>query len=492
MLPAKNYTETSLLSVELFELDANPPALYIAAVSGGPDSLAMLVASAELARRGRIALECCYVDHGMRPVAAEKEADFVESVCRKLGVVFHYKKLPELGTAPNLGSLEAKLRHLRYECFQKLCVERSAAGILLGHTRDDLIETYLMNLVRGAGLRGAAFYPKRRIQGILFLRPLWRRSRAEVMDFLRLHGFSPMEDESNKDVRITRNRIRHKLIPFLEKEFNPRVRDALFNSAATIAEAYRFIRRHARLLYRVAQSRAAVLDSALSIKVLRSAPAIVRREALSLWLEKVIGKRVIHSRSDFEAVERLLNLPSSRMVVLEGGIVIARACEDICACAAPLPPQSEEKNWREAVKMELAHNYLRCHKERLLASLKRPVTLVPQRPKSVKGMAFKAEIETLDGGKRVVEIFMPSQPRSLFDGPLSLRNRRKGDRFPTGKSLKEFFIEQRVPFFLRDFIVLVVNTEDRPLAILGEPNLNRELQRHVEVAQSWQMSWETQ
>lgn len=484
--------ETSLLSTELFELDANPPALYIAAVSGGPDSLAMLLAAAELAQLGRIALECCYVDHGMRPDAAEQESAFVESVCRRLGVVFHHRKLPEVETAPNVGSLEGKLRHLRYECLQKLCVERCAAGVLLGHTRDDLVETYLMNLIRGAGLRGAAFAPKRKVQGVWFLRPLWHRTRAEIMDFLGLQGVSPMEDESNKDVRFTRNRIRHKLIPFLENEFNPRVRDALFNSAETIAEAYRFVRRHARVLHRVAQSRASVLDSALSIKVLRSAPRIVRREALSLWLTKLIGKRVVQSRSDFEAVERLLYLPSSRMVVLEGTIVIVRAGEDICACAVPLSPQSVEKNLREAAKVELARDYLRCHKETILAAVTRPVTLVSRQPQSVDCKAFQAEIETLDGRKRSVEILVPVQPQPVFNEPVALRNRRKGDRFPTGKSLKEFFIEQKVPFFLRDFMILVADSEDRPLAILGEPDLNMELQRHVEVAQSWQMSWATQ
>ncbi|MCX7625602.1 MAG: tRNA lysidine(34) synthetase TilS [Candidatus Sumerlaeaceae bacterium] len=490
MRPAQDHIEGNFLSVELFDLDATPPTLYIAAVSGGPDSLAMLLASAELAQQGRIALECCYVDHGIRPAAGEREALFVESTCSRLGVVFHHRKLPPVETAPNVGSFEAKLRHLRYECLNALCIERGAKGILLGHTKDDLVETYLMNLVRGAGLRSAAFYPKRKLHGIWILRPLWCRSRQEIMEFLHERGVMPLEDETNRDLRFTRNKIRHELVPFLERELNPNVRDTLFHSAAVLQDAYRYLQRHARALCRAARSRATTLDSALNVDILRSASQTVRREALAFWLEKLLGKRVLQSRSNYEAVEKLLYAQSSRVVVLGRNVVIARVGDDIVACSVSLPPSSSGRHWRQTLNVRLACDYLRCHKELLLASLGgQRICLVEQRQESDSCDLYRAEVKTLDGKTRSVEVMVPSIGQRVLYGPLWLRNRKSGDRITPNKSLKEFFVDKKVPFFLKDFIVLVVDAKDRPVAIVGWAELNSELQKYVDVARSWRICY---
>ncbi|MDR1787976.1 MAG: tRNA lysidine(34) synthetase TilS [Treponema sp.] len=200
-------------------------ALFLAAVSGGADSTALLAALASLSRgagaQGPFALSCLHVEHGIRPAPESRgDADAVRALCARLGVpctVTHVKRglIAERARGRRCG-LEAAARDIRLRILRRQARALGAYAIVTGHTRDDLLETILMRVLRGASPAGLAPMPVRRG---LFLRPLLALNRAAVEAYLREQGLSWQTDSSNADLRFLRNRIRLRLIPLLDEYF---------------------------------------------------------------------------------------------------------------------------------------------------------------------------------------------------------------------------------------------------------------------------------
>jgi tRNA(Ile)-lysidine synthase len=210
--------------------------VFLAAVSGGADSSAMLAALAGLRNAGNKAFElhCLHVDHGIRPVAESRgDADAVEALCAELSVPCSVVSIPPgkvARTAKRRGlGLEAAARLYRHGAWKAEARRVGAAKILVAHTRDDLLETALMRALRGSGPAGLAAMPRERG---LVLRPLLEMGRAEVLAYLEERGFSYRVDSTNADPAFLRNRIRLKLIPCLD-EFFPAWRKTLAEMAET-------------------------------------------------------------------------------------------------------------------------------------------------------------------------------------------------------------------------------------------------------------------
>ncbi|HEY9593282.1 MAG TPA: tRNA lysidine(34) synthetase TilS, partial [Spirochaetia bacterium] len=193
----------------------------LVAVSGGPDSTALLRAACSASRCGGFTVHACTIDHGIRG-REESAADvrFVEELCRALGVELSVRRIPSGECARRArerhASLEEAARDMRHALLRAVAEEEGATIIALGHTEDDDIETLLMRVLSGAdveGLRGIA--PRRGP----FLRPLLRCSRAEVIAYLRSLGQPWREDATNADTSFLRNRVRRDLVPLLESEF---------------------------------------------------------------------------------------------------------------------------------------------------------------------------------------------------------------------------------------------------------------------------------
>ena len=171
---------------------APPPAEVTCAVSGGPDSLALLV----LARAAGLAVTAVHVDHGLRAGSAE-EADVVATVAARCGASFRAERV-HVGAGPNL---EARARAARYGVLP--------ADVLTGHTADDRAETVLLHLLRGAGLTGAVGMRRSTRRPLLDLR------RADTVGLCSTLGLAPVRDPSNDDPAFRRNRVRHELLPLL-------------------------------------------------------------------------------------------------------------------------------------------------------------------------------------------------------------------------------------------------------------------------------------
>jgi tRNA(Ile)-lysidine synthase len=205
----------------------------LVAVSGGPDSMALLHALWELRARLLVELEAVTIDHGLRAGAAA-EAELVRERAVALEVPWRLVRVDVAAARRGSGgSVQEVARRLRLAALAELAAERGAGRVALGHQADDQAETVLFRIVRGTGLRGLRGIPYRRDP---FVRPLLDVPRDEILRYLRRRSIAFAEDPSNADERFARARLRHRLMPLLAAE-NPRVREALLGLAAAARRA---------------------------------------------------------------------------------------------------------------------------------------------------------------------------------------------------------------------------------------------------------------
>ena len=206
-------------------LEQYPAGVYLAAVSGGADSTAMLAALAAV--RGAADLRCIHIEHGIRPAAeSQGDAAFVRSLCEKLQIPCRVVSIApgKIAAAASRGiGIEAAARQYRRRAWfreaARLKVEgRAPVRVLTAHTADDMLENVLMGLLRGAGPSGLAAMPASRGR---ILRPLIALSRRDVLDYLSEKNIPWREDSTNTDIHFLRNRVRRCLVPLLEESFPP-------------------------------------------------------------------------------------------------------------------------------------------------------------------------------------------------------------------------------------------------------------------------------
>lgn len=210
----------------------------VAGISGGADSMAMLHVLHEL--RGSLGFKiiAAHLNHKLRGKESDDDARFVRKECRRLGVEIVTKSIEVQQLARERGiSIEMAAREARYEFFKKTALTHNANAVLTAHTSDDQAETVLLKLARGAGSAGLAGIRQNSVAGsVAVIRPLLGVNRQEVMAYLDRTHAQWREDSSNSNEAYTRNRIRHKVLPVLEKELNPLIREALIRSADVLRE----------------------------------------------------------------------------------------------------------------------------------------------------------------------------------------------------------------------------------------------------------------
>jgi len=191
----------------------------LAAVSGGADSLCLLLVLKELG----FGVGVAHFDHGLRP-ESERDAETVARFARILGIDFHTERGDVRRQAKEKRkTLEEAARELRYEFLLRTAAACSAQAVAIGHTADDQAETVLMHLMRGSGLQGLrGIRPEAFSRGVRIVRPLLRLTHAQTVEFCRQSGWQPLEDPSNQDPSFARNRIRRELIPQL-RGYNPQI-----------------------------------------------------------------------------------------------------------------------------------------------------------------------------------------------------------------------------------------------------------------------------
>lgn len=313
------------------------------AVSGGADSVALLHALHGLMKRRRWRLTVAHLDHGIRGGQSRADARFVRTLARGLGLSCIVGRARVPGLARSRGvSLEMAAREARYAFLARTARKVAATCIATAHTADDQVETLLLKFLRGAGRGGlSGIAPASRLGALHLIRPLLDVTRAEIEAWLRAHGREWREDETNADPAFLRNRVRHQLLPLLERDYNPGLRQTLRRTREVLAAEDEWLDELARgLLAECLEADGHTLRS----DRLGAYPLAARRRVARLWLFR---QGVPDEFVDFDALSRLEQLVSrttgSGRMELGGGWA---ACRHYGALSLEAPARQVRPGWR--------------------------------------------------------------------------------------------------------------------------------------------------
>jgi tRNA(Ile)-lysidine synthase len=279
---AMNWIQTKTNLLRTFPPDGR----YLIGVSGGRDSVALLHWLVPL---GYEKLIVCHLNHQLRGRMSDADARFVEKLMKKYRLDFELgsANVPALARKKKL-SIETAARDSRYSFFARVAKRRRCHTLFLAHHADDLVETFLINLFRGTGSAGLVSMREvstRSIDGVelTIVRPLLGAWRQEIDSYVREHRIKFREDASNKNLNPLRNRIRHRIIPYLEKILGRNIRPAIWRAAAIAAEEEAWIENQSPDLR---QLFVAYATRNLSVKKLRTLPVALQRRAILKWLRE--------------------------------------------------------------------------------------------------------------------------------------------------------------------------------------------------------------
>lgn len=408
----------------------------LVSVSGGIDSTVLLHILSDLKEEFELELSVAHLDHGIRGKASARDAEFVRKEAEKMGLDSTIDKRPveEFAEEENL-SLEEAAREVRYEFLSEVAENLNSDYVALGHNENDQAETILMHLIRGAGLRGLG--GMKEITG-RYIRPLLKNSREEIRDYARTNDLDYREDETNSDKDYLRNRIRHELIPELEENYNPKIKEKLASTAALAQEAQSFI----------AEQAAELVEE---IRTDKDEPGICfLRDGVSglhPYLKKVAIRQLIEeAKGDLkdvtsdhvqQVVEKLEQNPArTRLDLPDLTFTLRRGIG--CFVKGFSPETQGTFSYRVEPEGGL---------EVFEADMELRFEFTSDREK-LKSENFSSDslTEVVDWGK--------------VERPIVVRNRKTGDRFvPLGmdgeKKLKDFFIDAKIPYEQRDRTPLV-------------------------------------
>lgn len=406
----------------------------VVAVSGGPDSLALLYLLKTISESLELKLVVAHLNHCLRPEANFEEAG-VKQIAESLSLP-HETRAVDIRNLKKTGGIseEEAGRLARYNLLFDTAKKYGASKIALGHQLDDQAETVLLNILRGTGVDGlAGILPAYKRGPFRLIRPLLCLRRSEIEAYCNDHNLSPFTDSSNLETDYTRNKLRLELIPRLEEEYNPRIREALFRLAAIAFDDRRFLQALARKKY-LELAGIGRQEISFNRKDLSSLPM-----ALSSRVLRIAHKKFSHEKElDRLHIERIIELVESDettgRITLPGSTYIYMSQDKI---------------------------YMACSR-RTSTELPPPTVLkIPGKTFLPGGSLIEARL--ID--KKALR-WPPPGYRAYLDydslpsGELIVRPRWPGARFyPQGsagrKKLKDFYIDQKIPQPRRDQIPLV-------------------------------------
>lgn len=296
----------------------------VVAVSGGPDSVALLYLLVQLKRDFKLRLHVAHLDHQLRK-GSDKDRLFVENLAEKLKIPVSVRQV-NLKKIARKGSLEEIARELRLDFLFEVAKDNKLNKIALGHTQDDQAETVLMRFLRGSGLCGlSSILPKRTIHGFTVIRPLIEISRREIEKYLKLKKIKTRTDYTNFQDIYLRNRIRNKLLPLLARDYNPNVKSILANTAEAVGIDYAYLLKAAdRNFPRLIKSENKKMVNLKLEKFLKLDLAI-QRLILRLAIARVKGDlRRITFRHIKEIEDLIYHRPFNAIVDLPRGIAVIK------------------------------------------------------------------------------------------------------------------------------------------------------------------------
>jgi tRNA(Ile)-lysidine synthase len=302
----------------------SPGERLVVAVSGGPDSVCLLHILSGLCKELDIELHVAHLNHRLRGKESDADAKYVAGLAKRLGIpatvasrdVKSYQKQHRL-------SLEEAAREVRYNFLAGVAGEVGAMRAAIGHTADDHIETMLMHLIRGSGIKGLrGLLPISRWKSsgnsLTIIRPLLELSRQETTAYCRQHNLKPRTDTSNLSTEPFRNRVRHHLLPELRK-YNPQIAQALLRLARTAADDLDFIETEARRLLNDIVS-AEKNSIVIKKKGFLALPPALKRQLLRNSIESLLGSLKDFEAGHIEDIIEALEKPAGKIIGLPFGL----------------------------------------------------------------------------------------------------------------------------------------------------------------------------
>ena len=316
-----------------------PDGSYVLGLSGGADSVALLMILLPDIREGRIKLKAVHVNHGIRGKEADKDERFCSELCQRERIPFQAFYAELAGKTD-----EASARAARFTFFRMIMTESSADALLLAHNADDQAETFLMRLLRGAGPEGlGCMKTDETNRGIRIIRPMLHLKRKEIRNALDADGIRWCEDSTNQNPVYLRNRIRMELIPVLE-QFTASAVDKIDVAAGLIAEDNEVLVNQSRIfLDEYAKGR--LLDA----QMLAVEPAAIQKRVLRLWWRMNAPDLQEHALSNHQTEELTvllhctkgkMNLPGDMYAVRAGRYLVIEGLSE--TQSEPVPVSGPE------------------------------------------------------------------------------------------------------------------------------------------------------
>lgn len=375
------------------------------ALSGGKDSICLLVNLLDQAKKLNITVKAVHVEHGIRK-DSKKDAEFVENYCKKLSVSLKTFNVDAVSFSERNGlSLEEGARVLRYQIFDGLIKDGFADKIATAHHKNDSVETVLFNLFRGSGLKGARGISK---ENSNVIRPLINVSRKEIDDYIKANNLPFVTDETNFSNDYSRNYIRNEIIPVIENRF-PSYLDNVGRFSSIAREEDEF-------LDGLAKSLLTKKESSLYLSI--STPTVLFRRATFIALKELSVYKNYES-VHAESVLKLKNLQSGSAITLPKNVVALREHDNVVFYVDNFKKPTHEYSFSEGV-----FNF--------------------------SGKLFEISTKPSEGLRF-------DKDKIPFDAVI--RTRREGDvftKFGGGtKKLKEFLIDKKIPLSVRDNIPVI-------------------------------------
>ncbi|SIR55629.1 tRNA lysidine(34) synthetase TilS [Halanaerobium kushneri] len=413
------------------------------AVSGGPDSLVMLELFSKLKEDFDLEIAVAHLDHMLRKESAA-EAKFVKNYTEKKGFDFFAKQvnLPAL-IKKNNSSIEAMAREIRLNFFKKIIKNYNYDLLALAHHRDDQAETVLLNLFRGSGLQGlSGIKAKTEVKGIKIIHPLLEFSKAEILSYCRKNNLKPRFDSSNNEDVYSRNIIRNKIFPLVEKKINKNAREVIARNSNLIAAENKFLQKIALKEYNNILNKEEKNTISVDFNKFIKLDQVLQRR-----IYRHIYKKLNNNLDDFylehiREIEKLIqDKKTGRGIDIAADIRVEISYSNLIF----FKKENMEKENMDKIKYE-PEKKLKIDQERILES----------------------EILDINDFSFTNDSLVAAFDYEKLNLPLFLRNRKPGDSFkPLGmsghKKVKDILIDQKVPKPKRDELLLVVDSNDNIL-----------------------------
>ncbi len=290
----------------------------IVGVSSGADSTCLLDVLVKLMPKYDLKLIIAHINYGLRGEDSEQDEKFVQKLAEKYGL-----KTARLSVSGGKNFSENKMRKIRYDFFEKIRRENNFNLIAVAHNRDDQAETVLMHLLRGSGLQGLSAM---KAKNEIIIRPLLNISREEILKYLEKNKLKYQIDITNENTNFFRNKIRHKLLPELEKNYNVEIKKVLAKMAMIVADDYDFLKREAGIKKQLVSGEKG--DVKIK-KILELHPAMQRQVLRSVISEIRTDLRNIES-SHIEEIMKIIKSDKNKNQIVEfKGLKIIRKGDSI-------------------------------------------------------------------------------------------------------------------------------------------------------------------